>query len=481
MLVMQVPFVSALAIGSSLAVATTLLAALTVAPALLGFSRGRAALPTRRTVLYVVLADLAVFGFVTHVPALSVCALGSILGLMMFTRRSLWFSKKVAVGGNSPRSGRRFESWALLVQRHPARAFCAGVALLLVLTAPVFSMRLGTTDSGNLPRTETARRAYDAIRDAFGPGANGPLLLLGDASTGSALNAASRLSSTLMETEGVSYVSPPTYLPGTRYVVWQVLPETGPQDAATSELIAHLRTDVLPAAGLQVLVTGETASFDDFGNYLGARLTAFMLTVLGMSFLLLLLVFRSVLVPLKAVILNLLSISASYGIVTAVFQWGWGADLLNIGAPGPIEPVAPMMLFAIVFGLSMDYEVFLLSRMRESFNKTGDNTGAVTAGLVHTARVITAAAAIMVAVFGSFVLEDYRQVKLFGVGLAMAVLLDATVVRMLLVPASMEMLGSRNWWMPRWLERVLPRVELESPQEGHPLAANPAEPTAKDG
>ena len=462
MLVMQVPFVSALAIGSALAVATTLLAALTVTPALLGFAKGRATLPTRRAVLCVLLADVAVFCHVVGTPLLSALSIGTLVVIAVFTRRSAVLSRRMAIGGNSSKSGMRFQSWALLVQRHPGRSFVAGVSLLLILTAPVFSMRLGSSDNGNLPRTETARRAYDAISDAFGPGANGPLLLLGDAQAENALTKVSGLAPLVQATEGVSYVSPPVFIPGSRYVIWQVVPESGPQDAATSALIAHLRTEVLPGTGLPVLVTGETASYDDFGSYLGSRLLVFVLTVLSMSFLLLLLVFRSVLVPLKAVLLNLLSISASYGVVTAVFQWGWGADLIGLGGPGPIEPVAPMMLFAIVFGLSMDYEVFLLSRMRESFSDTKDNSSAVTVGLVQTARVITAAAGIMVAVFGSFVLEDYRQVKLFGVGLAIAVFLDATVVRMLLVPATMEMLGDKNWWLPRWLERALPRVSIET-------------------
>ena len=475
MLVIQVPFVSALAIGSALSVATTLLAALTITPALLGIARGRAALPSRRAVLCVVALDVAVLGFVTHTTALTWFALSVAAGLVILTRRSSRFGETVALGDNSPRSGKRFQKWAVLVQRHPVRSFTAGVTLLLLLTAPVLSMRLGSTDNGNLPESETARRAYDAISAGFGPGANGPLLLLGEAPSTAALDAASQLTALVQATRGVVYVSPPTYIPGTRFVIWQVVPATGPQDSETSALISHLRTEVLPSAGLPVLVTGETASYNDFGTYLGSRLMAFMLTVLCMSFLLLLAVFRSVLVPLKAVLLNLLSISASYGVVTAVFQWGWGANLLGIGAPGPIEPLAPMMLFAIVFGLSMDYEVFLLSRIRESFNTTGDNTAAVTEGLVHTARVITAAAGIMVAVFGSFVLEDLRQVKLFGVGLAIAVLLDATVVRMLLVPATMEMLGARNWWLPRWLERVLPNVKLEHGQD-MPAAVEPAEP-----
>jgi len=226
-----------------------------------------------------------------------------------------------------------------------------------------------------------------------------------------------------------------------------------------------LRDDVLPAAigdsGVVVNVGGFTAIGVDLSDYFGRRVFLFVGAVLLLSFLLLMAVFRSLLVPLKAVVMNLLSIGAAYGIVVAIFQWGWGADLIGMGAPGPIDPFIPMMLFAIVFGLSMDYEVFLLSRMKEEFDRTGDNATAVADGLAATARVITAAALIMVAVFGSFVAGDDRTVKLFGMGLAVAVLIDATLVRMVLVPATMELLGARNWWIPKWLDRVLPKIDVE--------------------
>jgi len=246
---------------------------------------------------------------------------------------------------------------------------------------------------------------------------------------------------------------------------WLVIPSTTPQDAATSGLVHHLRNEVLPAAtdgtGLDVAVTGTVAANIDFADYLGNRMPIFFGAVLALSFLLLMAVFRSVLVPLKAVIVNLLSIGAAYGVVVAIFQWGWGKTLVGIGEGGPVEAWAPMMMFAIVFGLSMDYEVFLLSRIREEYDRTGNNATAVADGLATTARVITAAAAIMVFVFGSFLLEENRQIKLFGVGLAVAVLLDATVVRMILVPATMELLGDRNWWLPRWLDRILPKLNVE--------------------
>jgi RND superfamily putative drug exporter len=246
--------------------------------------------------------------------------------------------------------------------------------------------------------------------------------------------------------------------------IWNLVPTSGPQDEATTDLVNRLRDDVLPpaedAAGVQVAVTGTVAVNLDFSDYLTARLPYFFGAVLALSFLLLMVVFRSLLVPIKAVIMNLLSIGAAYGIVVALFQWGWLSDITGV-QPAPIEPWAPMMLFAIVFGLSMDYEVFLLSRVREEWHRTGDSRTSVADGLAATAKVITAAAAIMVVVFGSFILENDRVLKLMGTGLATAIFLDATIVRMLLVPATMELLGDKNWWLPRWLDRILPSIDVE--------------------
>jgi putative drug exporter of the RND superfamily len=247
-------------------------------------------------------------------------------------------------------------------------------------------------------------------------------------------------------------------------VLWNLIPTEGPQEEATENLVKRLRNDVLPSIestlGTDVLVTGIVAANIDFSDVLEERMPLFFIAVLALSFLLLMVVFRSLLVPLKAVIMNLLSIGASYGITVAVFQWGWFSDITDL-QPAPIEPWAPMMLFAVVFGLSMDYEVFLLSRVREEWHRTGDSRTSVADGLAATAKVITAAAAIMVVVFGSFLLENDRVFKLMGTGLATAIFLDATIVRMLLVPATMELLGDKNWWLPRWLERLLPNVDVE--------------------
>lgn len=243
------------------------------------------------------------------------------------------------------------------------------------------------------------------------------------------------------------------------------------QDEATSDLVHFLRDEVIPATGVDAKVGGFTAAGVDFSDYLSKRLFVLIGVVLVLSFLLLTAVFRSVLVPLKAVLMNLLSVGAAYGVIVAVFQWGWAADLIGLGKAGPIEPWLPMFLFAIVFGLSMDYEVFLLSRIKEEYDRTGDNATAVADGLAATARVITAAAAIMVCVFAAFVLGDDRALKLFGLGMAVAVFLDATIVRMLLVPATMELLGDRNWWIPKWLDRVLPRIHVEGHgHEGHVIS-----------
>ena len=271
--------------------------------------------------------------------------------------------------------------------------------------------------------------------------------------------------------DDVAQASPPQVNDDGTAVIWQVAPTSGPQEKETTQLVERLRDDVLPPVedeiGTQVAVTGNVAVGIDFTDYLASRMPYFFTAVLGLSFLLLMVVFRSLLVPLKAVIMNMLSIAAAYGIVVALFQWGWLSDITGV-EPAPIEPWIPMMLFAIVFGLSMDYEVFLLSRIREEWIRTGDSRTAVADGLASTAKVITAAAAIMVFVFGSFLLESDRVLKLMGVGLAAAILLDATIVRMLLVPATMELLGDKNWWLPRWLDRILPNLDVEGHAEPLP-------------
>ena len=369
--------------------------------------------------------------------------------------------------------------WSEVVQRRPAVTAVAGLVLLVPPALPAFGMRLGFGDAGNRPTSDTTRRAYDLLAEGFGPGVNGPLFLAASAPDQPAASALDRLVTQLPTVEGVAAVTPAIANERGDVALVQVFPTTAPQAAETTELVHRLRDDFIPAAAegsrLDVHVGGAQAAVVDFADFNSSRLPVFIAVVLTVSFLVLLLVFRSVLVPLKAVIMNLLSIGAAYGVIVAVFQWGWGAGPLGVGEPGPVEAWAPMMLFAIVFGLSMDYEVFLLSRIREDYGRTGDNATAVSHGLAATARVITAAAAIMVVVFAAFVLSPDRSLQLFGLGLATAVLLDATVVRLVLVPATMALLGDRNWWLPDWLDRVLPSVHVEGttsdPAGDHPRPA----------
>ncbi len=361
--------------------------------------------------------------------------------------------------------------WARRVQRRPVVAAVAGAGALALLAAPVFSMRLAVADAGNDPAGSTTRQAYDLLAEGFGPGVNGPLTLVFETPDAAAAAAVPTALDAIAHTPGVVFVTPPVASPSGAIASAQVFPTTAPQSEVTGQLVRHLRDDVLPDAlrstGAVAHVGGQTASDIDFSTVLSERLPWFIGAVLLFSFVLLLAVFRSVLVPLKAVVMNLLSIGAAYGVMVAVFQWGWFGSLFGVSGGAPIEPWAPMMLFAIVFGLSMDYEVFLLSSVKEEYDRTGDNSTAVVEGLASTARVITAAAAIMVCVFGSFVVADARAIKLIGLGLAIAVLIDATLVRMVLVPATMELLGRANWWLPRWLDRLVPRLAVER----HPATA----------
>jgi RND superfamily putative drug exporter len=357
--------------------------------------------------------------------------------------------------------------WSRVVQRRPWVSVIVGTGVLLALALPVLDLRLGFADEGNYPADTTTKRAYDLLAEGFGPGFNGPLTLVAAIDTPEQLAAAQSVSQALASTPGVAFASPavPNDAASPSAVLWTLYPTTAPQSEEAANLVSSLRDTVLPQAagdsGLAVKVTGSVAVNVDFSGYLADRLPTFFAVVLALSFVLLMAVFRSLLVPLKAVIMNLLSIGSAYGAVVAVFQWGWGSSLVGLGGSAPIDPWLPVMMFAIVFGLSMDYEVFLLSRVKEEYDRTGDNELAVADGLANTARVITAAAAIMVFVFGSFVLEPDRSIKMFGFGLAVAVFLDATIVRMLLVPATMELLGDRNWWLPRWLERLLPKIDVE--------------------
>jgi RND superfamily putative drug exporter len=374
-----------------------------------------------------------------------------------------------------PRQETAAYRWSRVIQRRPWPAAIAGTLVLLVLAAPVLALRLGFSDESNFAQDTTTKQAYDLLVEGFGPGFNGPLILVAEIPEGTDLAGLDAIGEAVGADPGIAFISPLRFNDpeNPTAVVWNVAPTTTPQDEATVALLKRLRNDVLPpqeaAAGVDVAVTGAVAVSQDFSNYLESRLPYFFIAVLAVSFLLLMVVFRSLLVPLKAVIMNLLSIGAAYGIVVALFQWGWLGDITGV-QPAPIEPWIPMMLFAVVFGLSMDYEVFLLSRVREEWHRTGDSRTSVADGLAATAKVITAAAAIMVVVFGSFLLENDRVLKLMGTGLATAIFLDATIVRLLLVPATMELLGDKNWWLPRWLDRILPNIDVEGHPDPTPIA-----------
>jgi RND superfamily putative drug exporter len=342
----------------------------------------------------------------------------------------------------------------------------AALAVLVLAAAPAIRLRLGTADASNDPPSSTTHRAYDLIANGFGSGANGPILVVADTTAPGSSAALPHLVAALRAAPDVRSVSAVQRNAAGTAALATLTPRSAPQDQATKSLVLDLRDRVVPSAvtgtGLKAHIGGATASSIDFTDVMGNRLPVFIGGVLTLSFLLLLLVFRSILVPLKAVLMNLLSIGAAYGVVVAIFQWGWGAGFFGV-SKAPIEPWVPMMLFAIVFGLSMDYEVFLLSAVREHYDRTHDNADAVAEGLASTARVITAAALIMVFVFGSFAVSDLRALKLIGLGLAVAVAVDASIVRVVLVPATMELLGDANWWFPRWLSRVVPEVRVEAP------------------
>jgi RND superfamily putative drug exporter len=420
LLAIGIPFVAALGIAGAIVVALAVLVAETLLPALLGFA-GRAIDRWR-------------------IPFFHATDTGD--------RHSFWY---------------RLSS---TIQRRPVVWFVGSLGVLLVLGAPVLRMHLGFSDAGNSPESLHSRRAYDLLTEGFGPGFNAPFSIVFDlrGANGDAKASVTKVHDALANWPGVAQVSPPIYNQSGDAAILTAIPQYAPQDPAVEQMIHDLREKAIPPAtdgtGIHAYVAGQTAAFIDIGDRIRERMPLFFSAVIGLSFLLLMAVFRSVVVPLKAAVMNLLSIGASYGVVVAIFQWGWLSGPLGI-KPGPIEVFLPMMLFAILFGLSMDYEVFLISRIREEYTRTRNNADAVAHGLTVTARVITAAAAIMVVVFLSFVLGPDRTIKEFGIGLAVAIFVDATVVRLVLVPATMELLGDANWWLPRWLDRALPRLDVE--------------------
>jgi putative drug exporter of the RND superfamily len=475
MLLMGIGFIGGLGITASLTVAVTVAASMTLLPALLGFAGDNIERTKRRGLVAAGFVALALVGAGLEVPALIAIGLGLAVATIVLGMFLAPLQREVQHRPPKPRRETLAYRWSRVIQRRPWTSAIGAAAVLLVLAIPVVSLRLGFSDESNFADDTTTKQAYDLVVDGFGKGSTGPIYLVAAVDSSDQVGELAAVNGAVAADPDVeSVLGPQPNDPGDPTAVrWLVTPKGGPQDESTTQLVNRLRDDVLPpieqSSGADVLVSGLVAANVDMSAYMGERTPIFFGAVLTLSFLLLMVVFRSLLVPLKAVIMNLLSIGAAYGVMVALFQWGWLSDLTGV-QPGPIETWVPMMLFAVVFGLSMDYEVFLLSRVREEWHRTGDSRTSVADGLAATAKVITAAAAIMVVVFGSFMLEFERTMKMMGTGLATAILFDATIVRMLLVPATMELLGDRNWWLPRWLDRLLPNLDVE----GH------AEPTPDD-
>ncbi|MET9383932.1 MMPL family transporter [Streptomyces sp. NPDC002928] len=404
---------------------------------------------------------LTVAASVTLLPALL-----SLIGMRALSRRE---RRRLVDYGPEPELPTGFAAhWSAFVERHPKLLGTVAVVVIAVLALPTFSLRLGTSDQGNGPKSATTRQAYDLLADGFGPGVNGPLTLVTGVDGAEDRLALDNLDATLRTAEGVASVTPVTYDSLSRTAYFTVVPDSAPQSRRTSDLVDRLRTEVLPRAeagtSLDVRVGGVTASYDDFAGVIVGKLPLFVGVVIGLGCVLLLLAFRSLGIPLKAAVMNVAAVAAAFGIVVAVFQWGWGSELLGLGRAGPIEPFLPVIMVSVLFGLSMDYQVFLVSRMYEEWLETGDNRRAVRVGLAETSRVINSAAVIMISVFLAFVLSGDRVIAMFGIALASAVAVDAFVLRTLLVPALMHLLGGANWWLPRWLDRGLPRISIEPPE-----------------
>ncbi|MEV5008060.1 MMPL family transporter [Streptomyces sp. NPDC056159] len=425
MLILRLGFLNGVAVAASLTVVLTVAASVTLLPALLSF-----------------------------------------IGPRALSRRE---RRRLAEHGPEPEVPTGFAArWSAFVERHPKALGVVALAVVTVLALPTLSLHLGTSDQGNDPKTATTRKAYDLVAEGFGPGVNGPLTLVTRVDGAEGRLALDNLGTTLRATEGVVAVTPVTYNSGGTTAYLNVVPDSAPQSQRTSDLVHRLRTDVLPRAQtgttLDVHVGGVTAGYDDFAGVIIGRLPLFVGVVVGLGCVLLLLAFRSLGIPLKAAAMNIAAVAAAFGVVVTIFQWGWGSEFLGLGREGPIEPFLPVIMVSVLFGLSMDYQVFLVSRMYEEWLETGDNRRAVRVGLAETSRVINSAAVIMISVFLAFVLSGDRVIAMFGIALASAVALDAFVLRTLLVPALMHMLGRANWWLPRRLDRVLPRISIEPPE-----------------
>jgi RND superfamily putative drug exporter len=449
LLLLGLSFMQGVALGAATAVLATMFAALTIIPALIGGSGN---------FMDGVLRELDARGGFRF--------WGTTRRLALPGRR--FRARRVARRERRRGDGAGWERWSRAVQRHPWVAAGSAVIVLLALALPATNLRLGSSDAGVDPPGTTTRNAYHLIAEGFGAGTNGSFLVVAELARRGDKAAAREIAAALKTDRDFTFVAPPALSPDGQVATITAYPRTGPQDAATTDTLKRLRDDAVPAierqTGARVEVGGFTASAEDFSRVVAGKLPLFVGVVVLFSALLLLAVFRSVIIPVKAAVMNLLSIGAALGFVTLIFQEGHGAGILGIGT-GPIESFVPVLMFAIVFGLSMDYEVFLISRVHEEWERTHDASAAVRRGLQTTGRVITAAASIMVVVFASFALGDDRVIKLFGLGLASAVFFDAVIIRCLLVPALMEIFGKRAWWLPAWLDRRLPRLAIEAPEE----------------
>lgn len=420
----------------------------------LGFLNGVAVAASLTVVLTVAAA-------VTLLPALL-----SFIGPRALSRRE---RRRLLEHGPEPEVAAGLAArWSAFVERHPRKLGALALVVMTALALPTLALHLGTSDQGNDPKTATTRQAYDLLADGFGPGVNGPLTLVTRVSGAEDRLALDNLDGVLKATADVASVTPVTYAGDGSVACLTVVPASAPQSAATSDLVRRLRAEVLPRAesgtSLDLAVGGVTASYDDFAEVIVGKLPLFVGVVIALGCVLLLLAFRSVGIPLKAAAMNVTAVAAAFGVVVVIFQWGWGGDLLGLGRAGPIEPFLPVIMVSVLFGLSMDYQVFLVGRMYEEWLETGDNRRAVRVGLAETGRVINSAAVIMISVFLAFVLSGDRVIAMFGIALAAAVALDAFVLRTLLVPALMHLLGGANWWLPGWLERRLPRISIEPPE-----------------
>ncbi|MGP4004828.1 MMPL family transporter [Streptomyces sp. 8N706] len=425
MLVLRLNFLNGVALAASLTVVLTVAASVTLLPALLG-----------------------------------------VMGTRVLSRRE---RRRLEEHGPRPELPTGFSArWSAFVERHPKLLGGVAAAVMVVLAVPTLSLHLGTSDQGNNPASSTTRQAYDRLADGFGAGSNGPLTLVSEIDGAADRLAFDKLPDTLRDTEGVAHATTALVDRSGSTGVITVVPESAPQSERTSQLVERLREDVLPRAergtSLDTQVGGLTAAYDDFASVIIGNLPLFIGVVVALGCMLLLFAFRSIGVPLKAAVMNIAAVASSFGVVVAIFQWGWGSELLGLGRAGPIEPFLPVIMVSVLFGLSMDYQVFLVSRMYEEWQQTRDNRRAVRVGLAETSRVINSAAVIMIAVFSAFVLSGDRIIAMFGIGLAAAVALDAFVLRTLLVPALMHMLGGANWWLPKWLDRLLPRFSIEAPE-----------------